>query len=94
MQKPNRTKSQDTENTIAGRLSAAFGSLIVSVPVCLFLWFLFNTKYALISGSVIPLHYFIWFIVSLSSFGFISPKAIPNILGWLLELAFGASRAP
>ncbi len=94
MRKAGHSKYKDTENSLPGRLSAAFGSLLVSVPVCLFLWFLFNSKYAFVSDSVIPINYFIWFTAALSIFGFVFPKAIPSILGWLIEFAMGATRAP
>ena len=77
---------------LAERIAAAFGSFLIAVPVCLFAWFIFNTKILFVLDEPISIDYFLWSVTGLAIFSFLFPRAAPTVLGWLLDGVFDSAR--
>lgn len=81
-----RSRYENIDTTIGGRTAAAFVSLLFSLPVVCFLWFLLNTQLGLFTTWYVSTKYLVIGILTFAACGFVFPRLVGNILGKLYEL--------
>ncbi len=78
--------------TLGGRVVAAFGSLLFSVPVMGLLWLLFNSQIAPVSDRAISSSYLGAAVAAFAVLTFVFPRFAPNVFGWLCDLLVRLAR--
>lgn len=86
------SRAADPDVTLGGRLAAAFGSLLFSVPVMALVWLLFNSQLAFVTDWIIPMPWLGGAIVAFAVVAFIHPRLAADLFGRLCDLLVGLAR--
>lgn len=83
----------DPDHTLAGRLIAAFVAVLFFAPLLALVWFAGN-ELAAYRGSLllVPSHWLKVAIGVAAVLGFLLPRLVPTVFGWLAEGFFGIAR--
>lgn len=83
----------DSDRTLSGRLIAAFVAVLFFAPLLALIWFAGN-EWAAYRGSLLLVssHWLKTAIIVAAALGFLLPRLVPTLFGWLAEGFFGIAR--
>ena len=77
--------SREIEDSLGNRISAAFVSLLFSLPAAALLWFLFNSQLGLFTNAFIPASYLAIGVIGFAVASYAFPRVAPSAVGRLYE---------
>ena len=84
-------EGDDAETRLGARFAVAFGSLFFSVPTCL-LFALLGVPGGRLLGVGLGWQPLVWTVAAVAAFAFLFPRAVPDLLGKMMDFVFEAWR--